>query len=400
MEDYRFPEFNSKDAIQTWLTSLEAYINEPAVNKCVRQISYLATTITEDNKIAWLLKAISFLDLTTLNNDDTTTTVEQLCENAATPIKDLPFQWDKPLHTAAVCVYPSKIKDARNTLKRLKKTNVIKIASGKKRNISFDLVGITILSNIFFASVAAGFPSGLFPLETRIQEVRLAIEYGAHEIDVVIDRSLVLNHQWMMLFQELLSIRALCPKNKERTVRLKVIISSGELFNLKDVYKASMVALFAGADFIKTSTGKDLVNATLQAGIVMCRAIKEFQRLAGIKTGFKPAGGIKTAQDALEWMVLVKEELGNDWLTNDRFRIGASSLLENISNEIMKTYENKPISRSLEDFENQISEGDNDEGNSKDKKDEEDDKDDADNKEDVEEGKGKNKDKNKKSNWV
>jgi len=131
--------------------------------------------------------------------------------------------------------------------------------------------------------VAAGFPSGLFPLETRLQEVRCAIEYGAQEIDVVIDRSLVLNHQWMMLFQELISIRALCPKNNERTVRLKVIISSGELFNLKDVYKASMVALFAGADFIKTSTGKDSVNATLQAGIVMCRAIKEFERLAGIK---------------------------------------------------------------------------------------------------------------------
>ncbi|KAG5312269.1 DEOC aldolase, partial [Acromyrmex insinuator] len=371
--DYRCPEFNSKDAIQTWLTSLEAYINEPAINKCVRQISYLATTITDDNKIAWLLKAISFIDLTTLNNDDTTSTIEQLCENAANPIKDLPFLWDKPLHTAAVCVYPSKIKDAMNTLKRLKKTNIIKIAS-----------------------VAAGFPSGLFPLETRIEEVRLAIEYGAQEIDIVIDRSLVLNHQWMMLYQELLSIRALLPKNKERTVCLKVIISSGELFNLKDVYKASMVALFAGADFIKTSTGKDLVNATLQAGIVMCRAIKEFQRLAGIKTGFKPAGGIKTAQDALEWMVLIKEELGNDWLTSDYFRIGASSLLENISTEINKTYQNKSISRSLEDFENEMSERDNDEGDSKDKKDEEDD---ADNQEDVED-KGKNKDQNKKSNWV
>ncbi|XP_012056610.1 PREDICTED: deoxyribose-phosphate aldolase [Atta cephalotes] len=352
--DYRFPEFNSKDAIQTWLTSLEAYINEPAVNKCVRQISYLATTITEDNKIAWLLKAISFLDLTTLNNDDTSSTVEQLCENAANPIKELPFQWNKPLHTAAVCVYPSKIKDAITTLKRLKKMNVIKVAS-----------------------VAAGFPSGLFPLETRLQEVRCAIEYGAQEIDVVIDRSLVLNHQWMMLFQELISIRALCPKNNERTVCLKVIISSGELFNLKDVYKASMVALFAGADFIKTSTGKDSVNATLQAGIVMCRAIKEFERLAGIKTGFKPAGGIKTAQDALEWMVLIKEELGNSWLTSNRFRIGASSLLQNISTEIIKTYENKPIQRPLEDSsENQTSERENKadednkvEGDNKDKED-------------------------------
>ncbi|KYN34207.1 Putative deoxyribose-phosphate aldolase [Trachymyrmex septentrionalis] len=351
--DCRSPKFKASDEIQVWLTSLEAYINEPAVNKCVRQISYLATTITEDNKIAWLLKAISFLDLTSLNNDDTKSTVEQLCENAANPIKKLPFQWNKPLHTAAVCVYPSKIKDAINSLKKLKKMHVIKVAS-----------------------VAAGFPSGLFPLETRLQEVSYAIEYGADEIDVVIDRSLVLNHQWMILFQELFSICTLLPKTKERTVNLKVIISSGELFNLKDVYKATMVALFAGADFVKTSTGKDSVNATLQAGIVMCRAIKEFERLAGRKTGFKPAGGIKTAQDALEWMVLVKEELGNDWLTSNLFRIGASSLLQDISTEIIKTYENKSIQRPLEDSENEISERENNaDEDSKDNNDEKDNKD-------------------------
>ncbi|KYQ57590.1 Putative deoxyribose-phosphate aldolase [Trachymyrmex zeteki] len=364
--DYHFPEFNSKDAIQTWLTSLEAYINEPAVNKSVRQITYLATTITEDNKIAWLLKAISFLDLTTLNNDDTSSTIEQLCENAANPIKELPFEWNKPLHTAAVCVYPSKIKDAINTLKRLKKTHVIKVAS-----------------------VAAGFPSGQFPLETRLQEVRLAIEYGAQEIDVVIDRSLVLNHQWMVLFQELISIRALCPKNAEKTVCLKVIISSGELFNLRDIYKASIVALFAGADFIKTSTGKDVVNATLQAGIVMCRAIKEFERLAGIKAGFKSAGGIKTAQNALEWMVLIKEELGNNCLTSDCFRIGASSLLQNISTEIIEIYKNKPIQRPLDSAsENQTVEGENkDEGDNEDEEvegDNEDEEDEGDNKDEAE----------------
>ncbi|KYN05784.1 PREDICTED: deoxyribose-phosphate aldolase [Cyphomyrmex costatus] len=324
--DYRFPDCDSNEAIQSWLTGLEAYINEPAVNKCVRQIIYLADTITGDNKIAWLLKAITFIDLTSLNNDDTSSVLEQLCENAANPIKNLPFKWNNPLHTAAVCVYPSKVKDVKTTLKKLKKTDIIRIAS-----------------------VAAGFPSGQFPLETRLQEVQSAVEYGAQEIDVVIDRSLVLNHQWMTLYQELRSMRELCPKNEERTVCLKVIISSGELFNLKDVYKASMVALFAGADFIKTSTGKDVVNATLQAGVVMCRAIKEYERLSGKKAGFKPAGGIKTAKDALEWMVLVKEELGNDWLTSYRFRIGASSLLQNISTEIITIYENKSIQQPLED---------------------------------------------------
>lgn len=289
----------------------------------MRQISYLATTITGDNKVAWLLRAISFIDLTTLSNDDTSSTVEQLCKNAVTPIKNLPFQWNKPLHTAAVCVYPSRVKDAITTLQKLKKTDVIKVAS-----------------------VAAGFPSGQYPLETRLQEVRCAIEYGAKEIDVVIDRSLVLNHEWVKLYEELEAIRNVC--NEAEGICLKVIISSGELFNLKDVYRASMVAMFAGAHFIKTSTGKDAVNATLPTGIVMCRAIKEFERLTGQKIGFKPAGGIKTAQQALEWMVLIKEELGKDWLTSDRFRIGASSLVEDISNEITQLFKEKSIESSLE----------------------------------------------------
>ncbi|XP_011690038.1 PREDICTED: deoxyribose-phosphate aldolase [Wasmannia auropunctata] len=315
---------------EAWLKSLDVYINEPAVNKSVRQIVYLATTITGTNKVAWLLKAISFIDLTTLGNDDTSSTVEELCKNAANPIKKLPFQWDKPLHTAAVCVYPSKIKDAISTLKKLKRDNVIKIAS-----------------------VAAGFPSGQYPLETRLQEVRCAIQYGAQEIDVVIDRSLVLSHEWLKLYEELSAIRSVC-NEVNSAVQLKVILSSGELFNLKDVYRTSMIALFAGADFIKTSTGKDAVNATLPTGIVMCRAIKEYQRLTSKKIGFKPAGGIKTAQEALEWMALIKEELGKDWLRNDRFRIGASSLLQDISTEIIKTYE-ATLEKSQEASEEKIS---------------------------------------------
>ncbi|XP_011872986.1 PREDICTED: deoxyribose-phosphate aldolase [Vollenhovia emeryi] len=308
--------FQMSDSIQAWLKFLEVYINEPAINKSVRQIIHLADMITGDNRIAWLLKAISFIDLTSLSNDDTSTIIEQLCKTAAKPIDKLPFQWNKPLHTAAVCVYPSKVKDAVTTLRKLKNTSGVKVAS-----------------------VAAGFPSGQYPLETRLQEVRCAIEYGAEEIDVVIDRSLVLNHEWIKLYDELAAIRSACNENERKSICLKVIISSGELFNLKDVYKASMVALFAGANFIKTSTGKEVVNATLPVGIVMCRAIKEYERLTTQKIGFKPAGGIKTAQEALEWMVLIKEELGRDWLTNDRFRIGASSLLQDIVADINKTFE-------------------------------------------------------------
>lgn len=229
----------------------------------------------------------------------------------------IPFKWDKPLRTAAVCVYPSRISDAITALNDIDERNTIKVAS-----------------------VAGGFPSGQYPLESRIDEVRRAIDYGADEIDIVINRSLALNHKWNTLYDELISFRTTCTryKNSYKDTCMKTILATGELFDLKDVYKASIVAMMGGTDFIKTSTGKESINATLPVGIVMCRAIKDFQELTEEKIGFKPAGGIKTAQDALEWMVLVKEELGNDWLTNSYFRIGASSLLDSITSEIVKTY--------------------------------------------------------------
>ncbi|XP_032671164.1 deoxyribose-phosphate aldolase isoform X2 [Odontomachus brunneus] len=310
----------------TWL---EVHINEPAINKDIRQICYKATTITGNNKIAWLLKAISFIDLTTLNSDDTSNNVAQLCKKAVTPIANLPFEWDKPLHTAAVCVYPSRILDVINTLSSIDKHKSIHVAS------------------------AAGFPSGQYHLKSRLEEVRCAVKDGAGEIDVVIDRSLALNNKWEQLYEELKAIRETC-STPLSDICLKVILSTGELFNLKHVYKASMVAMMAGADFIKTSTGKEVINATLPVGIVMCRAIKDFQRQTGKKVGIKPAGGIKTAQDALEWMVLVKEELGNEWLSSNYFRIGASSLLNNISTEIFKIHQSnddqkKDASEKVED---------------------------------------------------
>lgn len=315
--------FQLSDTITAWMKFLDVYINEPSVNKNVRQIKYLASTISDDNKVAWLLRAITFTDLTTLSGDDTSSHVEELCKKAARPI-DLPFQWNVPLHTAAICVYPSRITNVVKTLNKLNKTNEIKVAS-----------------------VAAGFPSGQYPLQTRLQEVQCAIEYGAEEIDVVIDRSLVLDHEWLQLYQELKAIREVCKGTEERNVCLKVILSTGELSNLKEVYKASMVAMFAGANFIKTSTGKETVNATLPVGVVMCRAIREYERLTHVKVGIKPAGGIKTANDALEWMVLIKEELGNEWLTKDYFRIGASSLLDDIKEEIHRTFRLNPIGQDL-----------------------------------------------------
>lgn len=302
---YNIYEYNS-----IWL---EAHINEPGINADVRQVQYLATSITEKNKIAWLLKAIGFIDLTSLNGDDTKIVIERLCNKAVEPVSKLPFPWEKPIHTAAVCVYPSKVRHVVQILNDRNAADVVKVAS-----------------------VAAGFPSGQYPLTTRLEEVRYAIQYGAQEIDIVIDRSLVLEHNWKQLYDELAAIRNVC--NEKENICLKTILSTGELLNLANVYKAAMVAMMAGADFIKTSTGKEAVNATLPAGVVMCRAITEFYRLSkGRKVGLKPAGGIKLVREVLEWMTLVKEELGNDWLTNTHFRIGASSLLDNIVRELQQT---------------------------------------------------------------
>ncbi|EFN89199.1 deoxyribose-phosphate aldolase [Harpegnathos saltator] len=296
---------------------LQVHINEPTINKTVRQIRYKASTLTGNNKVAWLLKAITFIDLTTLNSDDTSSNVEELCRKAARPIAFLPFdKWVEPLHTAAVCVYPSRIADAISAL--------------ECKNY---------LDKIRVASVAAGFPSGQYPLASRLEEVRCVLKSGANEVDIVIDRSLALSHEWKQLYEELVAIRKICDEQNKDKIWLKAILATGELFNLKDVYKASMVAMMAGADFIKTSTGKEAINATLPVGVVMCRAVKDFADLTGKMIGIKPAGGIKTAQDALEWMVLIKEELGSAWLNKTNFRIGASSLLGNIEKEIFNSYQ-------------------------------------------------------------
>ncbi|XP_039749085.1 deoxyribose-phosphate aldolase [Pararge aegeria] len=259
------------------------------------------------NYVQWLIKAVSLIDLTTLSGDDTRSNVTRLCAKAANP---LPFLEEKvKTRTAAVCVYPNRVGNAHDVINRMKLTKEIQVAS-----------------------VATGFPSGLYPLHTRLQEIKYAVSMGATEIDVVLDRSLVLMGKWETLYQEVLQMKQECS-----TAHLKVILGVGELGTYENVYNASMVSMLAGADFIKTSTGKEAVNATLPVGLVMCRAIRNFYQQTGFKVGLKPAGGIKTSRDAVNWLVLVHTELGPEWLTPQLFRIGASSLLDVLAKDIKLT---------------------------------------------------------------
>lgn len=296
-------EINKKNCQKFSNDILEVDVDELEINKKVEQIRHKATTLTGGCRTASLLKAISFIDLTTLGGGDTSAVVEALCQKAVRPLP-IPYPGTEALRTAAICVYPLRLSDAIAALRKLDPEHAVSVAS-----------------------VAGGFPSGQYPLETRLREVELAIGYGANEIDIVINRPLALTHKWKELHDELIQFRTACTNE----TCLKTILATGELGSLTDVYKASMVAMMAGCDFIKTSTGKETVNATLPVGIIMCRAIKDYYKQSQRKVGLKPAGGIKTAQDALEWMELVRSELGEEWLTKDLFRIGASSLLDNIA---------------------------------------------------------------------
>ncbi|MCL6649345.1 MAG: deoxyribose-phosphate aldolase [Chloroflexi bacterium] len=257
-------------------------------------------------RIAWLLRAVTWVDLTTLAGDDTPDAVRQLCARARQPLRlDLLEALDATglgIRVAAVCVYPRLVPVALEAL------------AG---------------APIAVATVAAGFPAGQTTLADRVHEVESAVRLGAHEVDVVIARALVLNEEWRVLYEEL---RAL--KQAAGPAWLKVILATGELGSLTHVARASEVALQAGADFLKTSTGKEAVNATLPAGLVMARVIREFAARTGQVVGLKPAGGIRTAQQALDWLVLVKEELGERWLHADRFRLGASTLLDDLERHL------------------------------------------------------------------
>ncbi|MCP4140804.1 MAG: deoxyribose-phosphate aldolase [Chloroflexi bacterium] len=255
---------------------------------------------------AWLLRALTCIDLTTLAGDDSPGRVRRLCAKARQPlrpdlIKALGAE-EMNITTGAVCVYPSMVPYAVEALDG---------------------------TNIPVASVATGFPSGLTPFPQRIVEVKQAVADGAKEIDIVITRHYVLTGNWPALYDEIKEFRVACGD-----AHMKTILGVGDLATLEQIYQASMVAMMAGSDFIKTSTGKEGVNATLNNSLVMVRAARDYFERTDIKVGFKPAGGIKTAKDAMAWQFLMKEELGNDWLKPDLFRFGASSLLTDIERQL------------------------------------------------------------------
>ena len=287
-----------------------AWVNAARVNRSAvdRRVATLPgrRTVKQAWQAAWLLRAITLIDLTTLQGDDTPGNVQRLCAKARRPVRDDLLAAlgaaALPIRVAAVCVYPELVPAAARAL------------SG---------------SGIPVASVAAGFPAGLAPFELRVKEIEYAIEMGAQEIDVVISRRHALLGDWPALYREVRAFREACGQ-----VPLKVILETGELAHLRQVYQASLVCMMAGADFIKTSTGKATVNATPAVGLVMCRAIRDYAERTGAQVGFKPAGGIRTAKQALDWMILIKEELGDDWLDARLFRLGASALLTDIERQL------------------------------------------------------------------
>jgi deoxyribose-phosphate aldolase len=283
-----------------------AHINKSAVERRTSTLTK-RRTVKKDWQAAWLLRAITCIDLTTLGGDDTPGRVKRLCAKARQPIRpDMIAQLgvdSEKITVAAVCVYPNRVKEAVEALRGTK---------------------------VPVASVATGFPAGQTPLPQRIAEIEQAIEAGAREIDVVIPRNFVLTGDWRSLYDEIVQFRATCGE----AAHMKTILATGELGTLKQIYQASLVAMMAGSDFIKTSTGKEPVNATLEVSLVMVRAIREYQERTGQKVGFKPAGGISKAKDALAWQSLMKEELGDEWLMPDLFRLGASSLLTDLERQL------------------------------------------------------------------
>ncbi|MGH7460041.1 MAG: deoxyribose-phosphate aldolase [Longimicrobiales bacterium] len=280
-------------------------INRSAVERRAATIP-TRRTVKKDWQAAWLLRAITLLDLTTLQGDDTPGNVRRLCAKARQPVRrDLLEALGVAhlsLQAGAVCVYHSLVRHAVEAL------------SG---------------TDIPVAAVSAGFPAGLSPQPQRLAEIRASVAEGAHEIDVVITRAHVLTGSWEALYDEVRQFREACGP-----ARIKTILATGELATFRNVARASLVCMMAGADFIKTSTGKESVNATLPVSLVMTRLIRAFHERTGFKVGFKPAGGVRTARQALDWMLLVREELGTNWMTSQRLRFGASALVSDIERQL------------------------------------------------------------------
>ena len=286
-----------------WVDAVQ--VNRSAVERRCSSLTK-RRSIKKEWQAAWLLKAIRCMDLTTLSSDDTPDRVRRLCSKALRPLKqeltnDLGIT-TLNLTVGAVCVYHALVETAAKALKG---------------------------SNIPVAAVSTGFPHGLSPLPRRIEEIRDSVSAGALEIDIVITRAHVFSGNWEALYQEIKSFREACGDS-----HLKTILGTGELGSLRNVAKASLVCMMAGADFIKTSTGKEPQNATLPVSLVMLRMIRDYYQKTGHKVGFKPAGGIRTAKQALEWQILMNEELGREWLEPELFRFGASGLLTDIERQL------------------------------------------------------------------
>jgi deoxyribose-phosphate aldolase len=287
----------------SWLKQVQ--VNKSAVE---RRASTLITrrTVKKQWQAAWLLKAVSCIDLTTLSGDDTPGKIHRLCAKARHPVRTELLEAmgvaDLGISVGAVCVYPTMVPHAVRALEG---------------------------SGIPIASVAAAFPAGLSPMRARLEEIRYAVGEGAAEIDIVITRRHVLTGDWQALYDEVAAFREVCGD-----AHLKTILATGELATLRNIQKASLVAMMAGADFIKTSTGKETENATLAVSLAMVRAIREYRERTGHNVGFKPAGGIRTAKDAMAWLILMREELGRDWMEPELFRFGASSLLTDIERQL------------------------------------------------------------------
>jgi len=280
-------------------------VNRSAVERRAATIP-TRRTVKKEWQAAWLLRAITCIDLTTLQGDDTAGNVLRLCAKARQPVRhDLIAALgaaDLGIRVGAVCVYHAFVPAAVNALEG---------------------------SGIPVAAVSTGFPAGLNPLPQRVDEIRASVAAGAREIDVVITRAHALTGDWEALYDEIRAFRDACGQ-----AHMKVILGTGDLATLGNVARASQVAMMAGADFIKTSTGKEVVNATLPVGVVMTRQIRDYHERTGHAVGFKPAGGIRKAKQALDWLILMKEELGDRWLRNDLFRLGASGLLTDIERQL------------------------------------------------------------------
>ena len=261
-------------------------------------------SVKKDFQAAWLLKAISLIDLTTLSGDDTPGRVRRLCAKARQPVSQAMLEKLGLPHltTGAVCVYHEMVETAVRALEG---------------------------TNIPVAAVSTGFPAGLSPYHLRIAEIGESVQAGAREIDIVISRRHVLTQNWQALYEETREMRAACGD-----AHMKTILATGELGTLRNVARASLVCMMGGADFIKTSTGKEGVNATLPVTLTMVRCIRDYEDRTGIKVGYKPAGGIAKAKDSLLYLALMKDELGHDWLQPDLFRFGASSLLGDIERQL------------------------------------------------------------------